>query len=116
MKEFSALRVANNTRGDAWCPDGRSLSFVGLELAGETGELLNVVKKLEREANGWSGSRATMANVRDELADVYICLDALADKLGLTPNDVRASIVHKFNETSAKQNFPHRLCITSEII
>lgn len=50
---FASLREANVARQAAWCADGDpvpDLSFRGIELAGETGEALNVIKKLERAA------------------------------------------------------------------
>jgi NTP pyrophosphatase (non-canonical NTP hydrolase) len=47
--------------------------FFVLELAGESGELANIMKKIERERLGWQGSRATEEQLADELADVVIC-------------------------------------------
>jgi len=42
-----------------------SLLFRGVELGGEAGEALNVIKKLERERLGWRGSRATPEQLAD---------------------------------------------------
>jgi len=84
--------------------------FDAAELGGEVGELLNVVKKLVREEAGWRGSRATPEDFADECADVLICLDKLARRKGV---DLEAATVSKFNATSDKQGFPHKL--TSQV-
>lgn len=94
------LRHANLTRQAEWCrgqmPD---LSYRSNELAGETGEACNIVKKLERERLGWAGSRATVDNLGDELADVVICADLVAATAGI---DLYAAVERKFNVTSTK--------------
>lgn len=82
------------------------IMFDAIELGGEVGELLNVAKKLEREDRGWRGSRATQQDFADECADVLICLDKLARRRGV---DLISATVAKFNATSEKQGFPHRL-------
>lgn len=82
------------------------IMFDALELGGEVGELLNVVKKLEREDRGWRGSRATPEDFADECADVLICLDKLARRRGV---DLAAATVRKFNATSDKVGLPHKL-------
>jgi NTP pyrophosphatase (non-canonical NTP hydrolase) len=82
------------------------IMFDALELGGEVGELLNVVKKLEREDRGWRGSRATDQDFADECADVLICLDKLARRRGV---DLVSATIAKFNATSDKQGFPHKL-------
>lgn len=82
------------------------IMFDALELGGEVGELLNVVKKLEREDRGWRGSRASEQDFADECADVLICLDKLARRRGV---DLAAATVAKFNATSEKVGLPHML-------
>jgi hypothetical protein len=65
------LQQAHVERQEEWCPDQKpDLSFRGNEMAGEVGEACNVIKKLERERQGWRGSRATKQQLADELADV----------------------------------------------
>lgn len=98
-----ALHEANKARQTEWCQGGDpepDLAFRGNELAGETGEACNVVKKLERERHGWRGSRATLDDLAQELADVVICADLCAVTAGI---DLDAAVVAKFNATSAKQ-------------
>lgn len=98
MLQLEALRAANIARQAEWCPDQvPDLSFRGNELAGETGEACNIIKKLERERHGWAGSRATLDQLAQELADVIICVDLVAQQTGI---DLWPAVVSKFNDTS----------------
>lgn len=108
---LEALHRANIERQAAWCPDRQpDLSFRGNELAGETGEACNVIKKLERERYGWAGSRDTLEHLAEELADVVICADLCAITAGV---DLSSAVVAKFNATSEKVGLPHRLAALS---
>lgn len=104
LREALAARQRLWTGGNP--PD---LSFRGLELAGETGEACNVMKKLERERHGWAGSRDTVAHLAEELADVVICADLIAQQVGI---DLGKAIVAKFDETSAKVGLPSFAALT----
>lgn len=107
MPGLSDLRAANVARQAEWCPEQvPDLSFRGNELAGEVGEACNVIKKLERERQGWAGSRATLEQLSDELADVIICTDLVAMAAGV---DLDAALVRKFNATSEKVGLATRL-------
>lgn len=98
------LREANKHRQALWCPDGApDLSFRGVELGGEAGEALNVIKKLERERHGWVGSRATKDQLAEELADVIIVADLIANEVGI---DLGEAVKAKFNATSHKVGIP----------
>lgn len=104
---FEILRVANKLRDAEWDSGGAlSLSFKGNELAGEVGELCNVIKKLERERLGLVGSRATKEQAEEELADVVICMDLIAMHLGV---DLGAAVAKKFNATSRKYGLTTRV-------
>ncbi len=97
---IAILRQANMIRDKEWDPECKlDLSFFGNELAGETGEACNVIKKLERERLGLRGSRATVAQLAEELADVVIVVDLIASRLNI---DLSYAIEQKFNATSAK--------------
>ena len=101
------LRDANAARQSEWDLDGKiTISYRAVELAGEVGELCNLIKKLERERLGLRGSRTTKQDVADELADIVICTDLLAMDLGI---DLEEAIVRKFNATSEKYNLTTRL-------
>jgi NTP pyrophosphatase (non-canonical NTP hydrolase) len=109
---YSTLREANAARQDAWIAGSGNvpdLSFRGNELAGETGEVCNVIKKLERERLGWRGSRDTVEHLAEELADTVICADLVALAAGI---DLNAAVARKFNATSEKNGFPHRMAVT----
>lgn len=72
------LRSANAVRHVEWSNGtGDGALFYAIEFFGEAGEALNVVKKLERERMGMVGSRATVNDLAEELADVVICIDLL---------------------------------------
>jgi NTP pyrophosphatase (non-canonical NTP hydrolase) len=97
---FLQLREANAERQREWDPsDQITLSYRGNELAGETGEACNVIKKLERERIGIRGSRATLLELADELADIVICADLIAMAEGI---DLGEAVQRKFNATSEK--------------
>lgn len=113
MEPFlSQLRRVNGERYAAWVGDSADagMLFDAAELGGEVGELLNVVKKLEREERGWRGSRAAPEDFADECADVLICLDKLARRRGV---DLEQATVRKFNATSEKVGLPQMLASTT---
>ena len=110
---FAQLREVNMTRCARWHPRGLnewSLSDWGVATAGEMGEALNVVKKLNRERDMIAGNSLSEQQLRDqladELADVAIYLDIMAASEGI---DLAAAIARKFNRTSEKVGFPERL-------
>jgi len=101
------LRAANVARQKEWDPKGRiGLAFRAIELGGEAGEALNVIKKLLREREGIPGSRATKEDLAKELADLVICADLVAMEEGI---DLGVAVVTKFNETSEKVGLHTRL-------
>ncbi|HMB41029.1 MAG TPA: MazG-like family protein [Balneolaceae bacterium] len=104
---FSKLRRSNIERQHEWDSDDQiSLSYRGNELAGETGEACNIIKKLERERLGIKGSRATKDQLAEELADIIICADLIAMHEGI---DLEKSVRDKFNATSKKVGLKTRL-------
>jgi NTP pyrophosphatase (non-canonical NTP hydrolase) len=104
---LNRLRVANEFRQAEWDPDDRiSLTYRGNELAGEVGEACNVIKKLAREYMGIPGSRASLSNLAEELADVVICADLIAMHVGI---DLGDAVKEKFNTTSAKVGLNTRI-------
>jgi len=110
---FKTLRAANMSRCARWHPRGLSewsLSDWGVATAGEMGEALNVVKKLNRERDEIAGNDLSENELRqqlaDELADVAIYLDIMAASEGI---DLGRAIADKFNRTSKKVGFPERI-------
>jgi NTP pyrophosphatase (non-canonical NTP hydrolase) len=108
MTDFlTDLRYANIARNREWDPEAKlDAAFMALELGGEVGEAQNVVKKLERERLGIPGSRATVLDLADELADVLICADRVAMQFGI---DLEEATKRKFNITSEKVGLRTRL-------
>ncbi|MCB1516098.1 MAG: MazG-like family protein [Hyphomicrobiaceae bacterium] len=97
---LSQLRTANRARQRRWDPDSKiTLLFWSTALAGEVGEACNVVKKLERQSLGLAGSATSIDALREELADVLIYLDLLADAAGI---DLSRATIEKFNSSSTK--------------
>jgi len=112
MTTHPTLRSANIARQDEWDQDGQiTASYRGNELAGEVGEACNVIKKLERERLGILGSRATVGELADELADVLICADLIAMHYGI---DLEAAVARKFNATSEKVGLQTRLATPND--
>ncbi len=104
---LKALRTANAARQKEWDKDNQiTLSYRGTELGGEVGEALNIIKKLERERLGIKGSRASVDDLAEELADVIICCDLIAMATGI---DLTEALEAKFNKTSEKVGLVTRL-------
>ena len=103
MTDFlKLLRTANVERQKEWDAEGKiTLSYRGNELAGEVGEACNVIKKLAREKLGIRGSRATVFDLKDELADIIICVDLIAAEFDI---DLEVAIRAKFNHTTLNNN------------
>lgn len=100
---FSQLTKANSDRRQEWDKDNKmTVLFHSNELAGEVGEACNVVKKLERERLGIVGSRATLDDLANELADIVIVVDLIASMTGI---NLEGAIGRKFNATSKARGF-----------
>lgn len=99
LAEMTRLNVSRNESWDGhknWTP-----AHWGLALAGETGELCNIIKKRFRDGETAENHRA----LADEIADVFTYLLLLAHYTGV---DLEQAYVRKFNEVSEKRGFPHR--------
>ncbi len=104
MDTLHKLREANLARDAIWAKgDKMTPSFRGNELGGEAGEAQNILKKLDRERMGMVGSRASLDDLAEELADVIICCDLAAMDYGI---DLAAAVARKFNKTSDKYGLP----------
>lgn len=104
---FDELRESNIARQKEWDPNSKlDLAYRGNELAGETGEACNVIKKIVRQRNGMLGSRDTVEHLAEELADVIICTDLIAMSEGIHLWDAVRS---KFNASSEKLGLKTRL-------
>jgi NTP pyrophosphatase (non-canonical NTP hydrolase) len=97
---FNVLRDANRNRQTEWPGNDKAdVAFRAIELAGEAGEVAEAVKKFLRAERGIKGSTATREDIADEMGDLLVSLDLLADELGI---DLGAAVRRKFNATSEK--------------
>lgn len=71
-----------------------NLEYPTLGLAGEAGEVANIVKKIQRDNEGIITDE-TRDKLRDELGDVLWYISACADELGLTLDEIAAFNVNK---------------------
>lgn len=103
-KNYQSLRDANLVRQHEWDPGNhaRDLFWRANELAGEAGELCNVLKKIHRERCGVAGSRAILNDMAEEAADVIICIDLLALDYGVEAKAIQSVadlMLHKHRDT-----------------
>lgn len=84
--------------GSDWSPNDWMVAVVG-----EVGELANIMKKVRR---GDFDMADVYDKISDELADIQIYLDLLADQLGV---DLGEATRAKFNSKSAQLGLPVRL-------
>lgn len=110
IPHISTLAYVRSLR---WHPDGIeswSLSDWGVALAGEVGELCNVIKKLNRVRDGMQQKAVDEDALKNALAmeigDTYLYLDLLARRAGL---DLENCIRATFNRVSIREGFPERL-------
>lgn len=71
-----------------------NLEYPTLGLAGEAGEVANIVKKIQRDNDGVITDEIR-GKLKDELGDVMWYVSACADELGLTLNEIAEFNVNK---------------------
>ncbi|HUF04254.1 MAG TPA: nucleoside triphosphate pyrophosphohydrolase family protein [Aridibacter sp.] len=64
-----------------------NLEYPTLGLAGEAGEVANIVKKIQRD-HGGEINEEIRAKLKDELGDVLWYISACADELGLSLEEI----------------------------
>src|SRR5690242_5097942 len=100
--QFDALRAANFTRDTVWDAEGKLTPlFRSTEFGEEAGEVLGVVKKLERERMGLQGSRKSLDDFKHEVGDAIITLDLLCMEYGV---DMWEAVKYSFNKKSDEHN------------
>lgn len=105
---FKKLREKNNERQKHWAGAEKvDVLFRAVEFSGEAGEVANAVKKVYRAQNGIIGNNKDindlMENLVEEIGDVLITIDLLANEYGI---DLEHAVKTKFNKTSNKVNIP----------
>lgn len=71
-----------------------NLEYPTLGLAGEAGEVANIVKKIQRDFDGVITDEVRL-KLKDELGDVLWYISACADELGLTLTEIAEFNVDK---------------------
>ncbi|SRR5690606_9589243 len=71
-----------------------NVEYPTLGLAGEAGEVANIVKKIQRDHDGVLTDE-TRAKLKDELGDVLWYISACADELGLTLAEIAEFNIQK---------------------
>lgn len=105
---LTQLREKNNERQTMWSgAEDIDVLFRAVEFAGEAGEVANAVKKIYRARNGIIGNSKSiddlMENLVEEIGDVLITIDLLANEYDI---DLAEAVKSKFNKTSEKVGIP----------
>ncbi len=102
--ETDRLTEVNCLRSEELFPvcQGWRMGQWGNAIAGEVGELCNMIKKRERDGEVAISGK----DIGKELADIVIYADLIASKIGLNLGEC---IVHKFNEVSHDRGSMHFL-------
>jgi NTP pyrophosphatase (non-canonical NTP hydrolase) len=112
--KFDDVSKPNRARLKRWHrnAEGWSCGDTSNGMVGEAGEAANIVKKIRRIETGIvedpDGSKrsAFVADLADELADVFLYLDLLADEFNINlPHAIR----RKFNRVSRELGFPEQI-------
>lgn len=111
LKQLRAANIARNEEYRAKT-GGQPLPllFRTTEFAGEVGELLNVIKKIERERLGWGGKRANREDMIGEFGGVGATFDLLAMELDV---DLAEAIASEFNSVSDRLGLTTKLALSS---
>lgn len=78
-----------------------NLEYPTLGLAGEAGEVANVVKKIQRDLGGQINDEFRL-KLKDELGDVLWYISACADELGITLEEIAEYNVEKLAKRHGK--------------
>lgn len=90
MSEFDSYQEW--TRSVAFYPQQSAIAYTTLGLAGEAGEVANLVKKEIRDA------KDRREDIKDELGDVLWYVARVADEYGFSLSDVALLNVRKLNK------------------
>lgn len=109
--DLAALRPVNVQRAKEGfkCYDNQPLTYWTTALAGEVGELCNMIKKMQRVEMGgidggssYSAKDITKEMLKEEIGGIAIYLDLLASLLDIS---LEEAIVDTFNSKSEKYGF-----------
>lgn len=115
---FEQLAEANRVRANHWHngfpdnEDGWTIVDWSNAMCGEAGEVANVVKKIRRHDFGLHAANdpprmdLVLNNLANEIGDVLLYLDLLAQSQGLS---LEACVIHTFNRVSEREGFQDRI-------
>lgn len=109
MRPINVQRAKEGFR----CYDNQPLTYWTTALAGEVGELCNMIKKMQRVEKGGvdGGSSYTAKDInkemlKEEIGGIVIYIDLLASLLDI---DLGEAITETFNKKSEQMGFMQRL-------
>jgi NTP pyrophosphatase (non-canonical NTP hydrolase) len=109
LRAVNVLRAAEDFK----TYDNAGILYFTTSLAGEVGELCNLIKKLERHKIGGPDhghttkiADITPEKIRDEIGGIQIYLDLLAS---LLDTDIEEAVTETFNNVSVKIDSKYRL-------
>ncbi len=109
--DLAAMRPINveRAREGFKCYDNQPLTYWTTAVAGEVGELCNMIKKLQRvEKGGMDGGSSYTAKdinkemLQEEIGGIVIYLDLLASLLDI---DLEEAVLETFNQKSRQMGF-----------
>ena len=108
LESFRALNV-ERARDGFRCYDNQPLTYWTTALAGEVGELCNMVKKMQRVERGgvdggssYTAKDITKEKLKEEIGGIAIYLDLMASLLDI---DLGEAIRDTFNDKSRQMGF-----------
>ncbi|HRE37890.1 MAG TPA: MazG nucleotide pyrophosphohydrolase domain-containing protein [Chitinophagaceae bacterium] len=113
--DLAALRPVNVQRAkDGFkCYDNQPLTYWTTALAGEVGELCNMIKKMQRVEKGgmdggssYSAKDITKEMLKEEIGGIAIYLDLLASLMDIS---LEEAIIDTFNSKSDKYGLNQRI-------
>lgn len=108
LASFRPLNVQRATEGFK-CYDNQPLTYWTTALAGEVGELCNMIKKMQRVERGgvdggssYTAKDITKEMLKEEIGGIAIYLDLLASLLDIS---LEEAVIDTFNSKSEKYGF-----------
>jgi NTP pyrophosphatase (non-canonical NTP hydrolase) len=115
LATFRPINVQRATEGFK-CYDNQPLTYWTTALAGEVGELCNMIKKMQRVERGgvdggssYTAKDITKEMLKEEIGGIAIYLDLLASLLDIS---LEEAIIETFNSKSEKYGFKEKIVVS----
>lgn len=121
MLTFAKIFRTSQKRSRRWHDGGEQWGITDWsnDIAGETGEMCNAVKKFRRVVTGAKNintepgrqldENAARQKILQECCDIVLYMPMLLEELGFEPGDFEAALREVFNRKSEEYGFPERL-------